>query len=109
MFDSSGNLSNNGDMPARAKPTTSNESAAHHRRERVVAAATEAGLLAGGRSPLGARLPQPLIEAAKARTGITSTTEVVEYALAKVALEDDFGAKLVARKGRVPADLKLDV
>jgi hypothetical protein len=75
----------------------------------VVAAAAEAGLLSGGRSAVGARLPQPLIEAAKARTGLTSTTEVVEYALAKVALEDDFGAKLVARKGRIPADLALDV
>jgi hypothetical protein len=32
----------------------------------------------------------------------------VEYALAKVALEDDFGAKLVARKGSIPPDLKLD-
>jgi hypothetical protein len=110
MFDNSSDLFNNRNMTSRTNASAAaNESAARHRRERVVAAAAEAGLLAGGRSPLGARLPQPLIEAAKARTGLTSTTEVVEYALAKVALEDDFGAKLVARKGRVPADLKLDV
>jgi hypothetical protein len=45
---------------------------------------------------------------AKQRTGISSTTELVEYALAKVALEDDFGAKLVARRGTIPPDIKLD-
>ena len=77
------------------------------RRESVFAAATEAGLLTGVRGAIGARVPKPLIDAAKARTGLTSTTEVVEYALAKLALEDDFGAKLVARKGRIPKDLDL--
>jgi len=78
------------------------------RRARVVAAATDAGLLGGGRHAIGARVPQPLIDAVRARTGLTSTTEIVEYALAKLALEDDFGAKLVARKGRVPEDLDLE-
>ena len=34
-------------------------------------------------------------------------TDLVEYALAKVALEDDFGAKLVARKGSIRRDLDL--
>ena len=79
------------------------------RRDRVVIAAKQAGLLQGARSPIGARVPQPLIDAAKAKTGLTSTTDVVEYALAKVALEDNFGAKLVARKGRVSKDLDLDL
>ncbi|WP_293346366.1 hypothetical protein [Phenylobacterium sp.] len=79
------------------------------RQARVVAAASEAGFLAGGRSAIGARVPRHLIDAAKARTGLTSTTEILEYALAKVALEDDFGAALVARKGRAPRDLDLEL
>jgi hypothetical protein len=79
------------------------------RRASVVAAAKEAGLLGGDNSHVGARLPGRLVDEAKARTGIASTTDLVEYALAKVALEDDFGAKLVARKGSIPRDLDLGV
>jgi len=37
-----------------------------------------------------------------------SDTELLEYALARVALEDDFGLKLIARQGRVPRDLDLE-
>ena len=74
-----------------------------------MAAAQEAGLLGGVRSAVGARVPQPLIDAARARTGLISTTDIIEYALAKVALEDDFGAKLVARKGRISKDLDLEL
>ena len=48
-----------------------------------------------------------LISAAKAKSGIDSQTELLEYALSKVALEDDFGKKLLARKGSVPDDVEL--
>ena len=94
------------DQPHRSAAT--GQFLAQSRRERVAAAASEAGLLGGTRGSIGARVPQPLIDAAKARTGLTSTTEMIEYALAKVALEDDFGAKLVARKGQVAKDLDLE-
>lgn len=80
-----------------------------NRRDKVVAAAQEAGLLKGERSSIGARIPKPLVDAARERTGLSSITEIVEYALAKVALEDDFGAKLLARKGRVSKDLDLEL
>jgi hypothetical protein len=79
------------------------------RRRTVVEAAKAEGLLAGDNSALGARVPHRLITRAKERSGISSTTDLVEYALAKVALEDDFGVKLVRRKGSIPADLKLGV
>lgn len=79
------------------------------RRRSVVAAAKAAGLLAGTNSALGARVPQSLVARAKERSGINSTTDLVEYALAKVALEDDFGVKLVARKGSIPADVTLEL
>jgi len=79
------------------------------RRDAVVAAAEEAGLLTGSNSHVGARVPSHLLKAAKARSGIESTTDLVEYALAKVALEDDFGSKLIAKKGSLPTDLDLEL
>lgn len=78
------------------------------RRAKVVAAAEEAGLLGGSKDLIGARVPKPLLQAAKERTGLSRTTDVIEYALAKLALEDDFGPKLLARKGRVSRDLDLE-
>ena len=78
------------------------------RREAVVTAAQSAGLLDGQTSRIQGRITHSLLAAAKARSGITSDTELLEYALARVAIEDDFGVKLVARRGRVPADLDLE-
>jgi hypothetical protein len=79
------------------------------RRRSVVATAKAEGLFAGDNIELGARVPRRLVDRAKERAGISSTTDLIEYALAKVALEDDFGGKFVARKGSIPADIKLDV
>jgi hypothetical protein len=45
---------------------------------------------------------------AKTRSGIKSDTDLPEYALARLALEDDFGHKLIERKGRVPPDIDLE-
>ena len=66
------------------------------------------GLLAGTRKPVGVRLPEGLIAAARQRSGARSLTELVEYALAKVALEDDFGSRLLARKGSISPDIDLE-
>ncbi len=51
---------------------------------------------------------ETLIQTAKEQSGLTSDTELLEYALAKVALEDNFGPKILARKGRVSKDLDLE-
>jgi len=56
---------------------------------------------------IGGRVPSRLLSAAKEKTGITSQTELIEYALSKVALEDDYGPRLLSRKGRVPDDVEL--
>lgn len=79
------------------------------RRRSVVAAAKAAGLMRGDNGALGARVPVQLVTSAKERSGITSTTDLIEYALAKVALEDDFGSKLVARKGVISSDIELEL
>jgi hypothetical protein len=78
------------------------------RRRAILETAREAGLLAGASSRIAGRIRKPLIDAARARSGILSDTELLEYALACVALEDDFGQKLLARRGRVPKDIDLE-
>src|SRR5437588_5829207 len=79
---------------ARTKATRLRENA---RRTAVLEAARDAGLLTGTSDRIAGRIRKPLISAAKARSGIQSDTELLEYALARVAMEDDFGLKLIAR------------
>lgn len=78
------------------------------KREGVMRAARDSGFLGEGREQIGARVPKALLAAAKARAGVTSTTEVIEYALAKVAVEDDFWPKFLARRGSVSRDVDLE-
>jgi hypothetical protein len=82
---------------------------AANRRHYVLEAVTADGLLAGESSEVVAVLPKRLVALAKKRIRIKSTTDLLIYALAKVALEDDFGAKLVARRGTIPADFEIDI
>jgi len=58
---------------------------------------------------IAGRVAPELIAAAKKSAGVSSDTDVIEIALAALALEDDFGRKLVRRKGSVPKDLKLEL
>jgi len=78
------------------------------RRDAVLKTAKDAGLFAGETSRIAGRIRKPLIEAARARSGVKSDTALLEYALACVALEDDFGQKLLALKGTVPKDIDLE-
>lgn len=78
------------------------------RRDAILETAKNTGLLAGASGRIAGRIRKHLVNAAKARSGIKSDTELLEYALARVALEDDFGQKLIARQGRVPRDVDLE-
>ncbi|TIP26377.1 MAG: hypothetical protein E5X67_20770 [Mesorhizobium sp.] len=78
------------------------------RRRTVIDTARQLGLLEGENGRIGGRIRRDLIAAAKEKSGITIDTELLEYALAKVALEDDFGVKLVRRKSRVAKEIKLE-
>ncbi len=80
------------------------------RRQATLDQARAAGLLGDVKNTrIAGRVPSILVAAAKKRAGITSDTDVIEIALATLALEDDFGAKLVRRKGSVPRDLDLEL
>lgn len=80
------------------------------RRQATMEQARAAGLLGKAKNTrIAGRVPSALVAAAKKRAGITSDTDVIEIALATLALEDDFGAKLVRRKGAVPRALDLEL
>ena len=92
-------------VPADADPVPSKPSL---RRRTVLETARQLGLLGGENSRIGGRVHRGLLAAAKAKSGIASDTELLEYALARVALEDDFATRLVRRKGRVGQDIDLE-
>ncbi len=73
----------------------------------VMAAAERSGLLheKGGR--IGGRVSPALVRQAKAQTGIKTDTDLIEFALASVALEDRFAESFRAVRGTVDPDLKL--
>jgi len=72
------------------------------RRAVILHAAEERGLLGAKDRTVGGRLPGALVEQAKRVSGIAETTDLLTYALARIAVEDDFGERLISRKGRVP-------
>ncbi len=72
------------------------------RRAVATRTAGELGLLGSKKQELSGRVPEALVEAAKRVSGITDNAELLTYALIKVALEDDWAERTLARKGRVP-------
>ncbi len=68
----------------------------------TVRTAEERGLLGSKDRRLEGRFSNTLVEEAKRASGITDDTDLVTYALIKVVLEDDFGERLLARKGSIP-------
>ncbi len=76
--------------------------------EAVMAAARRSGLLHGKGSRIGGRVSPALVKRAKARTGIKADTDLIEFALANIALEDKFAAAFRAVRGKVDPDLNLE-
>jgi hypothetical protein len=73
----------------------------------VLQRAEESGLRAEQNGRIAGRVSADLIKKAKARTGLTSDTELVEFALANVALEDNFAETFRKTRGTVDPTLKL--
>lgn len=77
--------------------------------EAVLAAATAAGLITGTEQKrLSGRAHEALVAAAIAKSGLEGN-DLLEYALARVAIEDDFVVHLLARAGSIPADIDLEI
>jgi hypothetical protein len=73
----------------------------------VMGKARASGLLDEKGSRISGRVSRALVEQAKRRTGITEDTQLIEFALASLALEDNFSAAFKAAKGTVDPDIKL--
>src|SRR6266581_4199463 len=71
--------------------------------------AEESGLFRGTRTKVvRGRMPEALVKKAKARTGIKSDTDLLEVALANLAVADDYPGWLLSRKGTVSSDVDLE-
>ncbi len=70
-------------------------------------AAERSGLLSGKSGRIGGRVSPALVEQAKRQTGIETDTDLIEFALATVALEDSFVETFKESRGKVDPELKL--
>jgi hypothetical protein len=75
--------------------------------EAVMQAARQSGLLSRKGSRIGGRVSPALVAQAKRQTGIETDTDLIEFALATVALEDDFAQTFRQSRGRIDPTLKL--
>ena len=75
--------------------------------EAVMKAAEHSGLLGEKSKRIGGRISPALVDQAKKHTGIKTDTDLIEFALATVALDDDFGETFRKTRGTVDPDLKL--
>lgn len=75
--------------------------------EAVMAAAEQSGLLGEKSARIGGRISPALLEEARKRTGIETDTDLIEFALANVALDDNFGEIFEKVRGTVDPSLKL--
>jgi hypothetical protein len=91
----------------RAKESERSRLAAAERVDAVMRAAAKSGLLSEKSGRIGGRVSPLLISEAKRRTGIQADTELIEFALASVALEDDFAEAFRESHGKVDPGLKL--
>jgi hypothetical protein len=75
--------------------------------ELVMQAAERSGLLGEKSGRIGGRVSPELVRRAKRQTGIEADTDLIEFALALVALEDDFADVFRKSRGKVDPTLKL--
>jgi len=95
-------------MPATAKKAHNQQlEIGRARFESVMAAAERSGLLRDKSGRIGVRVSPKLVAEAKRLTGIEADTELIEFALASIALEDDFLRVFDEIEGTVDPDLKL--
>jgi hypothetical protein len=91
-----------------AADLASNRSVEHRERvDAVLKAADESGLLGEKAARVASRVSRTLLEQARERTGIASDSALIEFALANVALADDFAETYRHLGGAVDPDLEL--
>ncbi|MET4214509.1 hypothetical protein [Bradyrhizobium sp. LA2.1] len=73
----------------------------------IMTAAEHSGLLGEKRARIAGRTSPELIQRAKQQTGIATDTDLIEFALASLALDDKFSETFQETMGSVDPDLKL--
>ena len=73
--------------------------------------ARQRGLIRKGekRRTISGRMSEALVAEARRRTGITSDSELLEVALANLAVGAEFGEWLLTQRGRLPRDFQLEL
>jgi len=71
-------------------------------------AAESSGLLGEKSARIGGRISPALVRQAKRKTGIETDTDLIEFALANIALDDDFARTFRKTRGTVDPTLKLE-
>ena len=75
----------------------------------VLMIAEREGLLRGERTKvLRGRMPEALVSEAKKRTGIESDTDLIEVALANIAVADNYAEWLLSRRGSIDSGVSLE-
>jgi len=75
----------------------------------VMVIAEEQGLLRGERNQVvRGRMPKALVAQAKKRTGVISDTDLIELALANIAVADDYAEWLIARRCAIGREADLE-
>ena len=75
----------------------------------VMTIAEQEGLLSGERTQIvRGRMPPALVARAKKRTGIDSDTDLLEVALANIAVADDYSDWLLSRRGTISPEVDLE-
>jgi hypothetical protein len=87
--------------------TTSQLPVSKARFEAVMRAAEQSGLLTEKSGRIGGRVSPELVRQAKRQTGIDTDTDLIEFALATVALEDNFAETFKKSRGKVDRELTL--
>lgn len=89
------------------EPSTGRIVVSKARFEAIMEAAERSGLLSEKGSRIGGRVSPALVRQAKRQTGIDTDTDLIEFALATVALEDNFAEAFKESRGKVDPTLKL--
>jgi hypothetical protein len=71
--------------------------------------AAEAGLLDGAKTEVvRGRMPRALVEKARRASGARSVTELIEVALANLAVADEYPDWLLAQRGTIGREIELE-
>jgi hypothetical protein len=92
-------------MPASLKSKATQADRFHE----ALTIAHQAGLLRGARTSIvRGRMPEALVRKAKARSGARTNTELIEMALANLAVADRYPDWLLSQRGTVDKEIDLE-